>query len=397
MQGVMKQMTQKQRYTKMKNKYVYIFIFVCIFIVIPLPFIYKLINPISRISSFLEENDPTEAVEYYNDKNFSDKNKSRIDDMLGSYIDDIKNQYNNSSLTAEDCIKALEILKNVKNDELTEKANDVLTLIRSEDEGKAALANATELLSEKKYTDAMKTIKGISRSYSDYDKLKEIYTRSRDEVKKKAENPETIEEYKESIEILDECIEETEDEILIEEKEQLTTEYEEQKEVYETIIEASDSYEKESYKDTFSVLENEIKKHPDNEKLKKAKEFFENAYVVQVSEEVISYAETEDYTSAQRVMNEAIKNYNSPELQEIIDQISSGNISYENINEKIMTSKEAVLKAAMDYIPEKYSTGLSEEEITNMISNISLKNNTDLSDVISQIKKDAGVIIKQNN
>ncbi len=380
----------------MKNKYVYIFIIVCILLIIPFPFVYKLINPVSRMTGYLEEGDPTEAVEYYNGKNFSDKNQSLIDDMLGNYIDDIKEQYNSNTLTAEDCIKALEILKNVKNSELTKKASDVLTAIISEDKGKEALAKASDLFSEKKYTDAMKTIKGISRNYSDYNKLKDIYTKSRDEVKKQTESPETVGEYKESIEILDECIEISEDEVLIEEKEQLVTEYKEQAEVYETIVEVSDNYEKESYKDVFSALENGIKKHPDNIKLKKAKSFFENAYVIQISEEVISYAENEDYAGARQILNEAVQNYNSPEFQEIISQFSADNFSSDMIKEKILTSKETIYNAAMEYIPEKYTAAFSEEDILNAVSNIQIQQNIDISAVISQIKKDAEVIITQN-
>lgn len=387
-------MINSQRYRDMKNKYVYLFIAVCILIVIPLPFVYRLINPVSKMNSYLESGSPSEAVAYYNDNDFSNKNQNKIDNMLDTYMDDLKNQYESNILTADDCIAALEVLKNVKNSELTQKAADILNVIKSEDAGNEALAKATELLNEKKYTEAMKTVKDISRSFSKYNKLKDIYDQSRDEIKKRTESPETIEEYKESIEILDECIGETEDEILIEEKEQLINDYEDQKEVYDTITEAADSYEEESFSEAFESLEKGTEKHPDNEKLKKAKMFFENAYILQISEEVISYAENEDYVNAQRILNEAVQNYNSPELQEILEQFSRENLSYELINEKIADSKEKVYQAAMEYIPEKYTAGLTKEEIMNALNSVQLQQNIDISAIISQIKINAAEIIK---
>lgn len=389
-------MISKQRYIDMKNKYVYLFIAICILIIIPLPFVYKLISPADKVNTYLENGNAHQAIEYYNENNFSEENKGKVDIIIENYINDLKTGFENNTITAEDCIELLNIIKEINNNAITQKAIEAILNIETEDAGNAALSMATEYFNEKNYKEALKTIKGISKNYSGYDKLKGIYEKSRDEVKKQTDTPATVEDYIESIEILDECIEGSDDEVLIEEKEQLTEEFEEQKEVYETIVEASESFEEKSFKDTFDAIDNKIKKYPDNKNLKKAEAFFKNAYIMKVSEEIITYSENEDYVNAQQTINNAINNYKCPEFQDILEQINAENINLDQISNIISGSKESVYQTAMEYLPENTEMQISKTEMMEAINQLQFQENIDISVIIAQIKKEANIIIRKN-
>lgn len=294
------------------------------------------------ISKSLRVNDYSEAVAYYNGHMLDSNAKQDIDHDISSYLDDEKLKWCEEKSGFEQSKDIFEVFSTINDDSLSKKAEKNLEFIIVENTGNKALTKTAYYFRNKDYLHAMTCLAGVSEQYSQYKVLKNIYDSSKTILLSEIGPTNTISEYEDAISKLDSYILVCRDEEFVTKRNTLKHELGEYKQVYDILITATNSYEKEEYRKAFDLLEAGLRKYPDNWKIKYALSSYQYAYILNVSGKVVDQTEKGDYKAARVILESAITQYDCPEFQELLKQVK--------MESDILYATSVKLSEAGDYI-----------------------------------------------
>lgn len=314
----------KVRKTKMreisnKGKLGMVAVLAVICIIIGLTIFYQ--NPIRKTKLYLELKEYRQAVNLYNCTNYSESAQNEIDIIIKTILTDTKDLWINGKLSFDQATSILEAFETIDNVVIKNSAIKNLSYINVEHAGDEILAEAEIYFDGNDFLDAMKCLKNIDASYSNYHVLQDIYDDSREMLLNNIGIPETVKEYETAISTLENYILEVDDANFTERKESLEEELTEYKKIYNILSEATELFENASYKESFKKMEEGLKNYPDNNKLQYAYSSYQYAYILNTTGQVIGLTEEEKYDEAIELLNTAIDTYDCASFQELLKTV----------------------------------------------------------------------------
>ena len=294
------------------------------------------------ISNFIREGSYSEAVAYYNGHMLAGNAKQDANQDIDAFLKKAKLNWCEEKTDFEQSKDIFEIFSTINDDSLSRMAKENLKFIIVEDTGNKALAKAADYCRNKDYLHAMTCLTGISDQYSQYKILKSIYESSRTILLGELGPTNTISEYEAVIGKLDSYILVCRDKEFVSKRNELKNELDEYRQIYDILISATNSYEKEEYGKAFGLLESGLQKHPDNWKIQYALSSYQYAYILNISGKVVDQTEKGDYKAARVTLENAITQYDCPEFQELLKQVK--------MESDIFYATSVKLSEAGDYI-----------------------------------------------
>lgn len=154
------------------------------------------------------------------------------------------------------------MFETIDNSLIKDIATEYLSYIKIEHQGDELLVEAETYFDENNFLGAMKCLESADVSYSSYHVLRDIYNDSREILLDGIGTPVTVAEYEIAIRNLENYILEVDEPKFFELLETLETELSEYEGIYTILSEATELYEKASYKKAFKKLEEEQKNIP---------------------------------------------------------------------------------------------------------------------------------------
>ncbi len=275
-------------------------------------------NPIRKMDVFLTTQNYKEAVAYYNENLFDDNTSIELEKSIEECINSVLCDWNEEKTSYEEAKNIFEMFAEIQNEQLSLLAQKDLLYIDIEKTGNEILLKAEFYYNQEEYLEAMVSVLEADEAYSQYIVLSNLYEECKGILLRSVNTPETIEDYNKDIVLLNTYIEATNDEDFIEGKNVLEIELEEYQKIYDILTEATNLYENTSYKESFDILNKGLEQYPDHEKIQYALSAYQYAYVLNVTEQVITYMEAENYEEAITLLENAINAYDCETFQELL-------------------------------------------------------------------------------
>ncbi|MDO4556557.1 MAG: hypothetical protein Q4B70_15675, partial [Lachnospiraceae bacterium] len=132
-------------------------------------------NSAQRVETLLKSGDYEKAVEFMNEHSYSKKDMSNLELIVEECINTTLNDLDKEKVSYEDTKSVLVAFSKLKVSEISELAQEKLDYVELENSCNVALKSAEKDYSDKKYIDAMATICGIDKSYSQYIIANDLY------------------------------------------------------------------------------------------------------------------------------------------------------------------------------------------------------------------------------
>lgn len=262
-------------------------------------------DPRETMETKIAEGNYSEAVKLYNRRIAGTEYEKEYNDIFTEKIDEIVAGWAEESL--EYCVAAnmLDAISKIDNDEISAEAMSGYKLIEIENTGNDCLAEAEKAYAQDDLAEAMKQVKKINKSYSQYDSVEELYKTCQDIVLSVVEEPFSSSECIEYIDMLDTYIENDENEKFIERREELEGEVLTFEKIEKRISHISSLYDGGNAKKSFTLLDALQNDYPKNNLVELYVKTLHDSFVISTTQEALTLSEKKEYKEALDLVQEA--------------------------------------------------------------------------------------------
>ena len=274
-------------------------------------------NPKRKMNQYLEEQNYTEAVTYYNEVIQASKYEGGFNSALKAIVESTAAEWEAETFSYEEAIYTLEKFALISNSEISKLAQKKITYIKIETEGDKQLEKARGYFEAEKYVEVLQALLSIDNSYSQYSSALELKEQSKEKVLLKVSAPESVEDYESAISYLDKYLALDNDADIQNRKVQLEEELAVLKDILSIIQTATALYDNRMYSEAFFTLAAGLEEYPLNEMLESTLVDFHDHYVIDITTQVADLCEAEEYNEALDVLEEALQEYDCEEFREL--------------------------------------------------------------------------------
>lgn len=300
------------------------------------------INPVNRADFFLKRGNCKQVVSIINKGKLDKNGFAEVKPSIEKYMDQALSDWNGEIISYEDANNIFVTFSDIMDDDISRKANEYEKFIQIENDGNKIIEKAEKDYENGHYINAMQKLEKVDQSYSQYEVVVVFYDECKDILLQKVGNPETISDYEKNIKLLDSYIKEVDDRDFVNAKNTLEKELKEYQDIYHILTDATEFFEKKSYKNTFSILNQGKEKYPDNKKIEYALSAYQYSYVLDITSQVITFADEDDYDSAESVLEDAIETYDCEAFEDLLHETK--------MKTSLLYAAESKLKDAGSYV-----------------------------------------------
>ena len=229
-------------------------------------------------------------------------------------IDNAVSAWKSGELSFKDASAILSDPKLSVDSEALAYAEEQLTFITLEENGRTLLRAAQAYFNSERYPEALETLNRIDKTYTDYGQVEDFYATCRNRVLLVVESPDTLEDFDTYTQLLKQCISAYYTPEFSQRIDELAVQREVFIEVTETIQNATALYDSQKYSESFVVLALGLEQYPNDERLASSLVNYRDHYIISVTKTTIALCEQEAYNDALQVVDDAIKEYDCEEF-----------------------------------------------------------------------------------
>lgn len=321
-------------------------------------------NSVRRAEHMASINDYLGIVEIYNKNTFDDDDKVKVENVVNECIDNILLDWNSEEITFDVAKEGLTEFEKIDNEKISKKAKENLFFIEIEKTGDDFLKKAEKEYEEQNYLQAIKMINRVDKTYSQYPNLKNLYNVCKTSLLKEIDCLSTVADYEKAIKKLEEYNNEVSDEDFIARKESLEDILDEYKDIYDILTQATNLYENKRYEDSFALLSHANEEYPDNNKIQYAQSAYQYAYMLKITDEVVTLTEKEDYKNAVELLEKAIEIYDCEEFQEELKAAKMKSDKFFFVKSKLADAGDYIYRSTKKMVMGEFS----EDEQDTLLS-----------------------------
>lgn len=279
-------------------------------------------NPLRGLTDKLGRGEYQEAVDLYNRKVAGHKRREKkVNGSFEKKIMEIRSDAEAGKIPPDQAEKDLAIFEKLENKELAGKASEGLARIKADRENQALLEKIKSSYEAKDYLEVMKLAASLDPSSDQYNEAEQLYDGSRDQLLASLAQPENKEDLGAQIKLLDSYLDQVDEPAFSSRKKELETQYDKIKASRKVLEEADQRMKKHDYKAAFKVLEDAIKKDPENAALAEKLRVCHKIYVINASKDVSLAVSRSEFTKAKKIIDYARSVYDSETLGKLPEAV----------------------------------------------------------------------------
>lgn len=312
----------------------------------------------------LKRGDIEKVVTLMNKYTYSKKKTIHLNLIIREYIDTVLSEWDEEKKSYKYARAIFANFIKLNDREISKLAQKKLDYVELENSCDIAVQNAQKDYDDKNYIDAMVTLNDIDKSYSQYIFAEDLYDECKNLLLEEVDRPITISDYEMSIKLLDVYIGKVDDKDFVNLKKHLECKLIRYKDIYNILINATDLFERESYKESFKILFDGEEKYPDNKKIKYALSAYQYSYMLDISSQVVYLAEEDEYDRVVEVLEKAIDVYDCEIFRELLHEANMKNSFLYTAKNKLSDAGNYVFRSAKkivlgDFAEDEQETLLS--------------------------------------
>ena len=262
---------------------------------------------VRKIEDALADADYTFVVSTYNERVYgNDKKENQINAQIESAIKSIEDKYLEKQSPYDEAEGNLDIMSKLKNEKLSEKANEAKAKIKRNENSSIALSEGIREYEQKNYPGAIDSLIKVTKASTSYDDARSKTEECADALAQSVLSGKNTEEYSEALDKIDSALKVFPDDSEIQKcRDDLQNEYE----ILikdDAIAAAEKCMENGEYKSALETINQTLKKLKNNADLQEKKTAYENIIREKYLDNANACADSGDYAGALENIKDAL-------------------------------------------------------------------------------------------